>query len=83
MDKVLTIMVTVFVAMVSAFLAWSVQAVLQNMDEHEQLRQLNCDNPKLALEWANKNTRYPDHQAYARQLFVACMLDGPKPVLGH
>jgi len=39
-------------------------------EEHEDLRYMTCDdNP---TEWARTNTRFIDHQAFARQLAVSC-----------
>lgn len=55
----------------------------KNSLEHDQLRNMTCDRPESILEWAKIHTTWIDHQAYARTLYLSCITDAPRPILGH
>ncbi len=53
---------------------------IPNWEEHEDLRYMTCDdNP---AEWARTHTQFVDHQAFARQLAVACEIGTELPPFG-
>jgi len=62
--------------LVIAFAGWMgyiiIDVVIPNQADHEDLRRMTCDTN--IEEWIAEHPRFIDHQAFARQLFVACEL---------
>jgi hypothetical protein len=72
MDKTYIPIIGLVIVSVIMILGLLIPIYIENQKEHEQLRNMTCDDDILV--WIKEHDRYVDHQAYARELFQICVL---------